>query len=381
MCHRALSRFRPIKLAIATAALAILVTPVLGASFQGLGQLVDGRISRNATGISADGSVVSGTSSGLEAFRWTQASGSVGLGSIDELSISQAIGISADGEVVVGQGYSAGVPNAFRWTADSGMVALGDLPGGNPNNGSVAQAVSADGSVVVGQGTSAAGFEAFRWTESGGMVGLGDLPGGAFNSNAQSVSANGLVIVGQSQSAVNALEPFRWTEETGMVGLGDLGGESIGDAFGTSADGSVIVGFSGSEFGREAFRWTEAEGMVGLGDLPGSSFSSTAIATSADGSVVVGGGAPASGLEEAFLWTIDDGMRLLSELLTVDLGLDLTDWYLQRATGISADGMTIIGIGTNPEGVAEAWIATLPEPATGSLAALGGLVLLRRRRR
>lgn len=57
-----------------------------------------------------------------------------------------------------------------------------------------------------------------------------------------------------------------------MVGLGDFpGGEFGSQAYGVSADGSVVVGFGApaapSFF--EAFRWTSAGGMVGLGDLPG----------------------------------------------------------------------------------------------------------------
>ncbi|MCH9023676.1 MAG: PEP-CTERM sorting domain-containing protein, partial [Planctomycetes bacterium] len=53
---------------------------------------------------------------------------------------------------------------------------------------------------------------------------------------------------------------------------------------------------------------------------------------------------------------------------------------LSQAKGISADGLTIVGWGRNPSGNSEAWIATIPEPATLSLLALGSLALLRRRR-
>ena len=47
---------------------------------------------------------------------------------------------------------------------------------------------------------------------------------------------------------------------------------------------------------------------------------------------------------------------------------------------ISADGMTIVGSGTNPDGLREAWVATIPEPATLSLLMLGCLTLLTRKR-
>jgi hypothetical protein len=62
-------------------------------------------------------------------------------------------------------------------------------------------------------------------------------------------------------------------------------------------------------------------------------------------------------------------MRSLQQVLTNDYGLDLTGWSLNRANAISADGLTVVGFGTNPNGLTEAWIASLdgepvPEPGT-----------------
>jgi len=237
------------------------------------------------------------------------------------------------------------------------MVGLGDLPGGIFD--SEANAVSADGSVVVGTGGSASGSEAFRWTPSGGMVGLGALAVG-LNSGGHAVSADGLVVVGDAQSAYGT-EAFRWTVSDGMGGLGDLpGGPTSSNAGAVSADGSVMVGWSISALGTEAFRWTALGGMIGLGDLPGEPFESKGKAVSSDGSVVVGRATAASGYE-AFVWDATNGMRNLKDVLTSDLGLDLTEWTLTHAEGISADGRTIVGYGSNPSGDTEAWLAYLDD--------------------
>ena len=58
-----------------------------------------------------------------------------------------------------------------------------------------------------------------------------------------------------------------------------------------------------------------------------------------------------------------NGMRRLQTVLTKDFGLDLTGYVLRDATGISADGTTIVGLARRIGIGTEAWIATLaPTP-------------------
>ena len=359
------------------------------ATFTPLG-LFGGDLSR-ATDVSANGSVVVGivadvATDRFEVFHWTSAQVMFRPALVQDLAA-----VSADGSVVVGTSRSG---EAFRWTPGGAFEGLGDLPGGVFN--SFGLGVSADGQVVVGASTTATGDEAFRWTRATGMVALGDLPGGDRRSVARGVSLDGSVVVGFGNVEGSRAEAVRWTSATGMVGLGFLPGSGGSDARAVSADGSVVVG-SNSFFGPrpmdntlQAFRWTQAEGMVGLGDLPSGRLNSQAFDVSADGSVIVGIGETsfdgALGRSEAFYWSAETGMFNLRDLL-VSLGATgLDDWFaLTEARGVSADGLTIVGSGFRTGAIApEAFVATVPEPSTIVLAALAALVLwmicLRRRR-
>lgn len=150
-----------------------------------------------AWGVSADGSVVAGwtsTPDGVRAFRWE---GSMTIFSLDaEFSQAQAFDISSDGSVVVGRrDHSAGGSEAFRWENGT-TIGLGELDG----LGSLTEAlgISANGSIV---GSSCA--TAFVWDPVNQMrsvenvlIALGiDLAGWALVS-ATDISADGNTVVG-----------------------------------------------------------------------------------------------------------------------------------------------------------------------------------------
>ena len=117
-----------------------------------------------------------------------------------------------------------------------------------------------------------------------------------------------------------------------------------------------------SDLVQEAFRWTVDTGMVGLGTLPGTN-NSAAADISADGTIVVGRclGPGSQSVDGAFIWSEEEGMDSIQELLQ-DRGLPLFGWSLQYAEGVSADGSTVVGYGTNPMGEWEGWIATIGDP-------------------
>jgi len=381
-----------------------------GPMFRGLGFL-SGLSESSAAAVSADGSVVVGSAAyrkitevvlaygfiapnGYQAFRWTPAGGMVGLGFPAGMNDGRAVAVSADGSVVVGccQGLTGSGwtgQQAFRWSAAGGSVGCGV-------DWTYGAAVTADGSVVFGNRVYSSfpvtenppGPWPFRWTEGSGTT---EFLGCAFVTG---VSADGSVKAGVSASFFCG-DAVRWSPTGEMTYLAHLRSQTFAGARAVSADGVVIVGTEsdnrlGPSGWSEAFRWTEAGGVVGLGYLPGGLEQSEAFAVSADGSVIVGRGSvgyapPGDGFSqaiyEAFIWTPDEGLRKLRDVLVAECGLDLTGWTLASATGVSADGRTIVGTGVDPEGNTEAWMAVIPEPATLSLLACGGAAMVGRRRR
>lgn len=164
--------------------------------------------------------------------------------------------------------------------------------------------------------------------------GLGNL-GGLTSSGccfregeAKAVSADGSTVVGWSYAAGGKL-PFRWTRDTGIVALAPGNVLAPTEAVGVSADGAVVVGF-GTQFGTGGFLWTQGDGVAYLRGVPRGTTSGFATDVAADGSVVVGNYFDPS--LQAFRWSVADGLLGLGESTST-------------ATGVSADGNTIVGIG------------------------------------
>ncbi len=215
-------------------------------------------------------------------------------------------------------------------------------------------------SLVAGVGIAAAAAVA----QGPQITGI-DALDGEDSVSAGAISADGTTVVG-----VSGTRAFRWTAGTGTAALSGMEGFSSARAYGVSADGSAIVG-TGSLGGLDrGFRWTAMGGVEVLG--PGqSSLNSSARGISADGAVVVGMG-------EATVMGIP--MRFAQGWVSAGVpdrhygGMDpFTDNHLAMASAASADGSVVVGSSalnrafrwSGPSGTVELIPSGLASEATG----------------
>lgn len=320
-------------------------------------------------GISGDGHNALGNVriSGYDnAYLWSEFDGEVNLGFLPGGNSSRAIAASADGSVVVGHSSSSAyIIEAFRWTQDGGMVGLGTL--GADYITSWALGVSADGTVIVGWGRNdlASRNEPFRWVLGDGMSPI-HTPNSSFeNSYAKAVSGDGNVVVG---SYFESGREFAWQATYGTpytpepLLLGQLPGGSWSRALGISADGNTVVGSANDADGQIAVKWVGnyMDGYT-ISSLPRMINGATeAKDASGDGSVIVGWARerlPNGNLsDQAVRWT-DAGIQTIQDW--VEAGNNITvDWVvLSQANGVSDDGTTVVGYGWNAASQYEAYVA------------------------
>ena len=323
-------------------------TSVHAVDFTNIGVMA-GDSSVSVGGVSADGTVVVGTSwrsDGWEtAFKWTRNGGLEGLYG-NGIGSTSAAAVSADGATVVGY-----IPNrAAMWSSAGGVQNLGVLTDyvsyqGPPHVLSAASCVSADGSVVAGFSRATSNEKMFIWSSATGQMSSPTSIPDSSNTDAELISglsADGLVFVGYNASIRRAFRSANGTTNAltrpnGSYGFGSYGRN---EALGVSSNGLVVVGWSEVLLSSgEAWRWAADTQMVALGHLTGET-KSLAYSANWDGSLIVG----KSG-NRAFVWSQVNGMVDLQSYLTA-LGIDLTGWNLEIAQAISADGTAIAGSGT-----------------------------------
>jgi uncharacterized membrane protein len=208
-------------------------------------------------------------------------------------------------------------------------------------SGAHALAVNADGTVAAGLGEYTNDYpKAVRWVASTRTIERID-PSGHEESYSCGISGDGSVVVGYTYNPDTA---FVWrTGNTGLTALPTLNASQGGSARAVSQNGNVIVGSSGGQ----AVRWVNGAAPVSLG------LAGTAYGVNADGSVIVGR------TGSAFVWrsSATPQLQLLADVL-LSAGANLSGWTLEHASGVSADGSTVVGYGTH-DGVREGFIARL----------------------
>jgi len=216
--------------------------------------------------VSSNGAVVvgrsiRGTGSGNTALdvsvavRWDSAGVPTPLGYLHTTGrYSDARAVTPDGTTIVGVSNTIGGSEAYRWTAATGMVGL-EMPARSVF--AYANAVSTDGRYVAGEAERAQAGSTdvgpVRWNEQGQWEYLG-LPVGCTSGNAFGISGDGRLIVGfafDPQSLTGRGGAFVWREGEGSMQLGTYLRQSgidipsnlyLSNCTGVSADGQVFCG-------------------------------------------------------------------------------------------------------------------------------------------
>ncbi len=334
---------------------------VNAASISVLSGLPGGVGTSTVLGISADGSTAFGSSRsqfGMEAFRWDEDAGLLGLGNFIGGYGSWALGSNASGELLCGWGSASG-QFAFRGTFPQLNMLL-PVTGSTQVIRSRANAISDEFPITVGfSDTVPFGQRATVWHPDNASFGavLDDLIGGPVSGEAMGISGDGTRIVGWSRSAAGA-EATYW-DSVAVTSIGDFPGGTVNArANACTVDGTILVGRGTRTDGVAAFLWDATSGMQTLkhANSRAASVNSEAFDISARGDVIVGR-AVIAGVDQAFVWTKNRNMMSLRQLL-MSQGVDVTGKTFTDARGVSGDGLTIVGNGVF-DGISTGYVARL----------------------
>jgi len=299
------------------------------------------------------------------AFIWDAVNGFRDLGILGN-GTSWANAINDMGEVV-GDASSTNGSDAFIWDKDNGMRSIGSLnPVKTVANWSYAYGINNAGQVTGGSWTGAK-YHPYIWTSGVGMQDI--TPSSSTQATGKAINSQGTVA---GYSFLPAYKAFVWDSVNGSRQLGDPTGEGT-FALGINDVGTVVGWLFRDNGVRNAFVWNASDGVQALGGLGGLRSDSWAFSINKNGTIV-GSVNDVNGIGHAVIW---DGGSLLDLNSLIPSGLDLRIW---TATGINDSG-SIVASSFNASGQWEGLLLTpIPEPATLSLLALGGLAVMRRRR-
>lgn len=245
---------------------------------------------------------------------------------------SVAVDVSDNG-MVVGDVY-ASPTRGYLWRLGMPTVTL--LQPAGTYVYSSAQAVSADGHVIAGACSGSTGVRAAYWRDGTPNL-ISYLPNTAISkfSRTFAMARDGSYIVGESTSgaAGNAEAPFRFAVATGVVQqIGTNPANIRMIATGVSSRGEIIVG--------HYFSLITAQ------------------------------------REGAWIWRDGHGVVNMQDMLTNELGVNITGWNLKAAMDVSDDGSVVVGEGINPAGQSVGWAVRItgnPAPCVADFNQDGGV--------
>ena len=296
------------------------------------------------TKLSANGAYAVGTTFGGGGFRWVAATGAEEV--LPEMPI--ALGINNSGTIA----------GAVVTTVDDMEYQLGALlpQGSTPtqltsplDDASNAYDVSDDGTAVglsfvhdfIGRAI------AFVWTAGEGMTALPVNRPDTY-SRANVISADGGTIAGWNDQEDGSRTAVIWKDGVALDVV-DRDGIAVGEADGISVDGRYVVGSSYMDIEGNSGAWLRDGNTGSLVLLPVMTF---AFGVTRDGGTVVGNtGFVDDPARAAVIWRKPVGSMLLADFLADQQIAVPAEWDLSGGlTGISADGYTIVGWGTGPNG-------------------------------
>ena len=182
----------------------------------------------NAVDISGNGSTVVGNMYTSDRYTTGEVSSWSLTTGVTSLGFSGIVGgISADESIITG---TASDNNIFRYTSE-GLNFI-SIPNGISLMGAGAANISADGSTIAGQTQINQGtisfpsysFESYIWTENSGVTFLPDINGNTFFESV--ISGDGTILAGWSDIGSD-YHAFQWSEQAGFTDLGTIPDSNI----------------------------------------------------------------------------------------------------------------------------------------------------------
>jgi uncharacterized membrane protein len=349
----------------------------MGQSFTLLGNPV-GRTKTNPSGISDDGRVVTGRSTGSIPFQYFVAVDGLrrDLSIPTGLTSFYSTNVSGDGQylVVGGQATGSGVSKPGLYRISDGSYSLFEANFGS-GWGSTAVASSRDGGIVAGWSSNADNTTYQSWYRIGSGNAVA-IPSGNRGGFAMDISSDGRFICGNERPSGVAGSPFIYDREMNTYTSLD---QRIGDAYAISGDGRVVVGCAiGNDGWLRPAKWQNGEMQFLTNDYPGQG-DFTAYDSSFDGAVItirslIGFNGPFS-----FIWTESRGLveaRAFFESYGVVIPAELE---ISAPIHVSADGLTFTG-SVFRDGGSQPFVITIPASGT-AMFTLSALVFVGVRRR